>query len=91
MPSFVHMDLKYLPQMADQPSRSKLFVAIDRSTRWVLMQIKKDKSAANARSVLGALQKACPIKITRLLTDNGKELTDRLFASRERTPRSSTV
>ena len=32
------------------------------------------------------MHKACPIKITRLLTDNGKEFTDRLFASRERKP-----
>ena len=28
----------------------------------------------------------CPLKITKLLTDNGKEFTDRLFASREREP-----
>ena len=33
-----------------------------------------------------ALHKACPIKIQKLLTDNGKEFTDRLFASREREP-----
>jgi len=50
------------------------------------MQIKKDKSAASARSFLDALHKACPIKITRLLTDNAKEFTDRLFASRQRQP-----
>ncbi len=86
VPGFVHMDIKYLPQMADQTSRSYLFVAIDRATRWVFVQIKKDKSAASARSFLDALHKACPIKITRLLTDNGKEFTDRLFASRERKP-----
>jgi hypothetical protein len=29
-------------------------------------------------------QKACPIKMQKILTDNGKEFTDRLFASRER-------
>ena len=59
-------------------------MAIDRATRWVFVQIKKDKSAASAHSFLDALHKASPIKITRLLTDNGKEFTDRLFASRER-------
>ena len=38
-------------------------------------------------AIVAALHKACPIKITRLLTDNGKEFTDRLFASRsERAP-----
>jgi hypothetical protein len=72
--------------MADQTSRSYLFVAIDRATRWVFVQIKKDKSAASARSFLDALHKACTIKSNRLLTDNGKEFTDRLFASRERKP-----
>ena len=30
--------------------------------------------------------KACPIRLNKLLTDNGKEFTDRLFASRERQP-----
>ncbi len=32
------------------------------------------------------LQKACPLKIQKLLTDNGKEFTDRLFANREKAP-----
>ena len=33
-----------------------------------------------------ALHRACPINIEPILTDNGKEFTDRLFASRERQP-----
>jgi transposase InsO family protein len=61
-------------------------VAIDRATRWVFVAVKKDKTAASARSFLKTLHKACPLKITKLLTDNGKEFTDRLFASRERQP-----
>ena len=85
-PGYLHMDVKYLPQMADQSRRSYLFVAIDRATRWVFVAVKKDKTAASARSFLKALHKACPLKIVKLLTDNGKEFTDRLFASRERTP-----
>jgi transposase InsO family protein len=36
-------------------------------------------------------QQACPIKITKILTDNGKEFTDRLFASREREPSGQHV
>ena len=85
-PGFLHMDVKYLPQMQDETKRRYLFVAIDRATRWVFVAIKVNKSAASARAFLSALHKACPIKITRLLTDNGKEFTDRLFASRERQP-----
>ena len=85
-PGYLHMDVKYLPQMQDQSRRSYLFVAIDRATRWVFVQIKRDKTAASAKAFLNALYKACPIKISKLLTDNGKEFTDRLFASREREP-----
>lgn len=83
-PGFIHIDVKYLPQMPDEPSRRYLFVAIDRATRWVFVQIKSHKTAAAARSFLSALHKACPINIQKILTDNGKEFTDRLFASRER-------
>ena len=39
-----------------------------------------------AQAFLKALHKACPIKINKLLTDNGKEFTDRPFASKERAP-----
>ena len=44
------------------------------------------KTAANARRFLRDLHRACPIRIAKLLTDNGKEFTDRLFASRARAP-----
>lgn len=83
-PGFIHIDVKYLPQMPDETNRRYLFVAIDRATRWVFVQIKSHKTAAAARSFLNALHKACPIKMQKILTDNGKEFTDRLFASRER-------
>ena len=85
-PGYLHMDVKYLPQMQGESARRYLFVAIDRATRWVFVQIKSNKTAASAKAFLKALHKACPIKITRVLTDNGQEFTDRLFASRERAP-----
>lgn len=83
-PGYLHMDVKYLPQMADETTRRYLFVAIDRATRWVFIAIKPNKTAASAHAFLNALHKACPIRITRLLTDNGKEFTDRLFGSKDR-------
>ena len=52
----------------------------------MFVQLKTNKTAASAQAFLKALHKACPLKITKLLTDNGKEFTDRLFASREREP-----
>lgn len=78
-PGFLHMDVKYLPQMEDETRRRYLFVAIDRATRWVYLEVKEDKTARSARAFLQNLFHACPIHIQKLLTDNGKEFTDRLL------------
>ena len=51
-PGFVHVDVKYLPQMADESRRTYLFVAIDRATRWVYLEILADKSARSAKGFL---------------------------------------
>lgn len=83
-PGFIHIDVKYLPQMADERSRRYLFVAIDRATRWVFIRVFKTKTAANARRFLSDLERACPLRIRTILTDNGKEFTDRLFGLRKR-------
>ncbi len=76
--------MKYLPQMSDQTCRRYLFVAIDRATRWVFVRIYNSKTAANARRFLRDLERACPLGIRTILTDNGKEFTDRLFGLRKR-------
>ena len=86
VPGYVHVDVKYLPQMSDQSSRGYLFVAIDRATRWVFVQIRRARTAVQAKAFLKALHQACPIRISHILTDNGKEFTDRLFGSKERCP-----
>jgi transposase InsO family protein len=83
-PGYLHVDVKYLPQMADESSRRYLFVAIDRATRWVFIRIFKARTAANARRFLRDLERTCPIRIRTILTDNGKEFTDRLFGLRRR-------
>ena len=98
-PGYLHVDVKYLPQMADESSRRYLFVAIDRATRWVFVRIFKAKTAANARRFLRDLERACPLRIRTILTDRangvplvgatmarGKEFTDRLFGLRKRSP-----
>lgn len=83
-PGYLHLDVKYLPQMADEQRRRYLFVAIDRATRWVFVRVYRAKTAANARRFLRDLERTAPMKITRVLTDNGKEFTDRLFGLRRR-------
>ncbi len=44
-PGFLHVDVKYLPKMADEKRRRYLFVAIDRATRWVFVQVRQNKTA----------------------------------------------
>ena len=83
-PGYLHIDIKYLPQMADEDRRRYLFVAIDRTTRWVFVRIYPAQTAANARRFLRDLERAAPMTITRVLTDNGKSFTDRLFGLRKR-------
>ena len=86
-PSFsVHADAKYLPKLADQAAHAYLFVAIDRATRWVYLEGKPDKTAVSAAAFLNAVVEAAPMKIVKVLTDNGKEFTDRFVASGERDP-----
>ena len=48
-PGYLPIDVKYLPQMADEDRRRYLFVAIDRATRWVFVRIYPTKTAVNAR------------------------------------------
>ena len=71
-PGYLHIDVKYLPQMANETSRRYLFVAIDRATRRVFISIYNNKTAANARRFLRDLERACPLRIRTILTDNGR-------------------
>lgn len=84
-PGFLHMDIKYLPRMPDEKQRRYLFVAIDRATRWVFMHIYADQSEQSSVDFLNRLERAAPMKIVKLLTDNGSQFTDR-FTSKKREP-----
>jgi transposase InsO family protein len=85
-PGVVHVDVKYLPQMPDQDQREYLFAAIDRASRWVYVEILPNKSAKHASAFLKRLLKAAPFTITKILTDNGKEFSDRFCATGQREP-----
>jgi transposase InsO family protein len=85
-PGFVHIDVKYLPQMADEDSRKYLFVAIDRATRWVYLEVLPNKSASQSKAFLKRLIEKAPFHIKTILTDNGKEFTDRFSGKAERKP-----
>lgn len=84
-PGFVHIDIKYLPQMPDEAARRYLFVAIDRATRWVFLRVYADQSEGSSVDFLERLFDAAPMTITKVLTDNGSQFTDR-FTSKAREP-----
>ncbi len=63
-----------------------LFVAIDRATRWVYLEICKDKSACSAQAFLKKVIQATPFNIQKVFTDNEKAFTDQFPAIGERKP-----
>lgn len=85
-PGYLHVDIKYLPNMPGDPQKRYLLVAIDRATRWVHLKVVTDKAADTAARFIKEVHDVCPINIKTILTDNGKEFTDRFTANGEREP-----
>ena len=82
-PGFIHIDIKYLPKMPDEETRRYLFVAIDRATRWVYMKTYADQTEGSSIDFLSRVKAACPVKIIKLLTDNGTQFTDRFTSNKK--------
>lgn len=85
-PGFIHIDIKFLPQMPDEKQRRYLYVAIDRATRWVYLEVLPSQSAKDAERFMKRVIDKAPFKIQKVLTDNGKSFTDRFTAGGERKP-----
>jgi len=85
-PGLVRIAVKDLPRMPDEDRGTYLFAAIDRATHWVYVEVLEDKTAASASGFLNRLIEQAPFKLSRVLTDNGKEFTDRFCATGERHP-----
>jgi transposase InsO family protein len=82
-PGFLHVDIKYLPQMPDETHRRYLFVAIDRATRWVYFRTYRDQSETSSTDFLRRLKRAAPMVIQKVLTDNGSQFTDRFTSGKK--------
>jgi transposase-like protein len=85
---FIHVDLKHLARLDGQPSF--VFVAIDRATRFVHIEIIARRDAATVAACLARFLATFPHKLRTILTDNGSEFTDRFGAARWRTQRRAT-
>ena len=86
-PGFMHIDISQVLLPANNPKHAikrmnkyYLFVAIDRATKYVYVEVYDDMTQAKATQFLANLIADYPIKITKILTDNGAQFTYKLLA-----------
>jgi transposase InsO family protein len=72
---FIHIDLKYLPAL--ERKKSYAFVAIDRATRYVYLEVHPRRDAETAAGFLERFLADFSYPVHTILTDNGSEFTDR--------------
>ncbi len=72
---FIHIDLKHLPAL--ERRKSYAFVAIDRATRYVYVEIHQRRDAHTSAGFLKRFLAHFPYDVHTILTDNGAEFTDR--------------
>ncbi len=82
---FIHIDLKHLPAL--QRRKSYAFVAIDRATRYVYLEIHPRRDGDTAAGFLGRFLAHFPHRVHTILTDNGSEFTDRFAVDMKDKPR----
>jgi len=81
---FIHIDVKYLPPLNRR--RSYAYVAIDRATRFVYLEILPDRRATTAAGFLTRFLDNFPLEVHTTLTDNGSEFTDRFAVDKKAKP-----
>lgn len=81
-PGYLHIDVTYLPRIDGE--RKYLFVAIDRATRLMFYLVYDGKTAENAADFLARCRDFFPFEIRTILTDNGKEFSNRLLQGQVR-------
>src|SRR6185312_7034740 len=82
---FIHIDLKHLPAL--EKRKSYAFVAIDRATRYVYLEIHLKRDAETAAGFLKRFLAHFPYPVHTILTDNGSEFTDRFAVDMKDKPR----
>ena len=82
---FIHIDLKHLPAL--ERRKSYAFVAIDRATRYVYLEIHPKRDAETAAGFLKRFLDHFPHPVHTILTDNGSEFTDRFAVDMKDKPK----
>ena len=72
-PWFIHIDITYWPKLNGK--KWYIYVAIDRATRLMYLEIHDNKRADSASKFLEKAIEFFPFKVEKVLTDNGKEFT----------------
>lgn len=81
---FIHIDLKHLSRIDGKPAYA--FVAIDRATRFVYLEIHGQRDGKTAAAFLARFLKAFPLTVHTILSDNGSEWTDRFAVDKKDKP-----
>ena len=81
---FIHIDLKHLPAL--ERRKSYAFVAIDRATRYVYVEIHSKRDAKTSEGFLKRFLAHFPYPVHTILTDNGSEFTDRFAVDMKNKP-----
>ena len=79
---YVHVDLKHLPRLNKEAAY--VFVAIERTTRFVHVEIVPDRRGATLAACLERFLQTFGHPVHTILTDNGAEFTDRFAEARWR-------
>ena len=74
---FVHIDIS---EVRTAQGKCYMFVAIDRATKYVYVELHSKMTVKESSSFLRNLIAHCPFKITKILTDNGAQFTYALLA-----------
>ena len=82
---FIHLDVKYLPPL--HRKRAYAYVAIDRATRFVYVEILYDRKGETAAAFLRRFLEAFKVEVHTVLTDNGSEWTDRFAVDKKNKPK----
>jgi len=81
---FIHFDLKHLPAL--ERRKSYAFVAIDRATRYVYVEVHRRRDAKTSAGFLRRFLAHFPYRVHTILTDNGSEFTDRFAVDMKNKP-----
>jgi transposase-like protein len=78
-PGYLHIDVFYLPKLNENGMKKRYytFLAIDRTTRMIFLEIYEHKDHIAATDFLVKCLRFFPFKIHHVMTDNGKEFTQK--------------